>query len=354
MPPSITIRELSRLAECSHTTVALALHNNPRISAAMRERIQRLAREHGYRQNAVVSSLMSQLRTSRTTGAIEKLALLNWWDAPAAWRQDERGKELHAGICERTRELGYDLEEFWAAEPGMRATRLGRILHARGIRGVVMLSKIQPRGRTSLNWDLFAAATTNYTIVRPNLHRATHNYAHGAVLALRTLRHRGYLRIGYVATVKSEDRVNDGWLAGCLAHDYRVNRRLIVPPLLLNEWGGKELAEWIERHRPDVVVGNSDELRQAVLALGLRIPQDIGYASLDCLPGDPLIAGIDQMRREVGRKTVDLVVEQLESNEHGVPARPKTVMIDGAWHDGKSVRASNPSPARRNPAGSAD
>jgi len=346
MPPSITIRGIARLAKCSHTTVSLALRNDPKISTAARHRIQHIAKENGYTRNALVSNLMTQLRSSRNNPSREKLALISWWDAPEAWRQDERGRELHAGLCERARELGYDLEEFWAAQPGVSTARLGRILHARGIRGVVLLSKIQPRGRVSLNWDLFAAATTSYTVIRPNLHRATHYHFQGAVLALRNLRHRGYRRVGYVNTIESEDRVNDGWLAGYLAHEYRVHGTLAVPPLLLKGWNTAELKEWIERHRPDAVIGNGLPAYDALRSVGVRMPKDIGFVSLDCLASDHAIAGINQMRREAGRKVVDLVVEQMETNEYGIPARPKTVMVDGVWKDGDSVRAINPAPAR--------
>ena len=346
MPPSITIREIARLANCSHTTVSLALRNDPKISQAMRNRIQKIGKENGYTRNALVSNLMTQLRSSRSHRLREKLALLSWWDEPGAWRKDARGKELHAGICERTAELGYDLEEFWAAQPGVSIARLGRILHARGIRGVILLSKIQPRGRASLNWSQFAVATTSYTIIRPNLHRATHYHFQGAVLALRNLRHRGYRRVGYINTMGSEDRVNDGWLAGYLAHEYRVYRTLAIPPLLLKEWDKAELAEWVERYKPDAVIGNGLPAYEALQSIGLRAPKDIGFVSLDCLAGDPSLAGINQMRREAGRKVVDLVIEQLENNERGVPAQPKTVMVDGVWQDGASVRAINPSPVR--------
>lgn len=338
MPPSPTVRELARLAKCSQTTVSLALRNHPKISLATRNRIQALAKENGYTRDALVSSLMTQLRSSRRNRSVEKLALISWWDAPGAWRKDERGKELHAGIQERVAKLGYDIEEFWAAQHGLTAARLGRILHARGIRGVILLSKIQPRGRASLNWDLFSAATTNYTIVRPNLHRATHSHFQGAVLALRSLRHRGYRRVGYINTLESEDRVNDGWLGGYLAHECRVYRGLAVPPLLMKDWNKVELADWMERYRPDAVIGNGLAPYEALQAIGLKMPEDVAYASLDCLPSEVGFAGINQMRREVGRTVVDLVVEQLETNEHGVPVRPKTVMVDGVWQDGDSVR----------------
>jgi DNA-binding LacI/PurR family transcriptional regulator len=53
----VSIRDIARQAEVSHTTVSRALHNSPLISKHVRERIQGLARELGYVPNAVAQSL---------------------------------------------------------------------------------------------------------------------------------------------------------------------------------------------------------------------------------------------------------------------------------------------------------
>jgi hypothetical protein len=41
--------------------------------------------------------------------------------------------------------------------------------------------------------------------------------------------------------------------------------------------------------------------------------------------------GIDQQMDLVGAAATDLVVEQLQSNQYGVPAKPKTVYLVGRW-----------------------
>jgi hypothetical protein len=51
-----------------------------------------------------------------------------------------------------------------------------------------------------------------------------------------------------------------------------------------------------------------------------------------------LFAGVDQRESALGAATVDIVVEQLNTNSFGLPPVPKTVMIECAWRDGPSIR----------------
>lgn len=338
MKPQPTIRELAALIGCSHTTVALSLRNNPRIPEETRKRIQALAKKHGYRRDPLVSSLMTQLRTTRRVRARPKIALITWWDAPDAWRQNERGKRQHQGILARAHALGYDIEEFWGRAPGMTQTRLGRILHARGIQGIVFLATLTPRGRILFNWKLFAVAAASYTIFRKDVHRSSHNYAQGMTLALRELRHLGYSRVGYASELADEERVNNAWLSAYTGAQYLRHGAIPIPPLLAPTLDPETLGAWCETHRPQVVLGRSDQTLITLRKLGYRVPEDIGFASLDLLSGIETSAGVDQLREAVGARAVELVVEQLENNARGLPEHPKTVMIDGTWCAGATLR----------------
>jgi DNA-binding LacI/PurR family transcriptional regulator len=63
-----SISDIARAAGVSHPTVSRALRDSPLISAAVRERIQRLAQEMGYTPNAIAQSL--QTRRSNTIGLV--------------------------------------------------------------------------------------------------------------------------------------------------------------------------------------------------------------------------------------------------------------------------------------------
>jgi hypothetical protein len=127
-------------------------------------------------------------------------------------------------------------------------------------------------------------------------------------------------------------------MSAFMGYQYRVRPHDIIPPLLTRDWDQKRLAEWIDRHKIQVVVSNMHQVLDLLGKIGLRVPSDIGFASLDCLPSIDMCAGIDLRRDEVGAKTVDLVVEQLQNNELGLPPVPKTVNIEGVWCDGVTLK----------------
>src|SRR5215213_3801206 len=63
--PRPTIRTLAAIAGLTPAAVSMALRNHSRISAATRQRVQELARKHGYRPDPAVTKLMHHLRTHR-------------------------------------------------------------------------------------------------------------------------------------------------------------------------------------------------------------------------------------------------------------------------------------------------
>ena len=60
-------------------------------------------------------------------------------------------------------------------------------------------------------------------------------------------------------------------------------------------------------------------------------------AHLDLTAELPGCSGIDQNNERVGAAGVDLVVEQLQSNDFGLPENPKTVLIEGRWVPGTTA-----------------
>ncbi len=361
----LTIRQLAALAGVSQATVSMALHHHPRIAQGTRERILKLAEAHGYTPDPVVSSLMTRLRTARRERSCEKIAYLSFWKTADMWRGNINERAYYEGACERAEETGYEIEHFWAKEPGMNGTRLSRILYTRGIRGVVLGPLPRHLGHVSLDWRLFASAALGLTIAQPNVHRATHAYHDGMMLALRTLKRRGYRRIGFVNSALFERRVKHGWLSGFLTFQQQLPQSQRVPPLLPREWGlsdgplrsfpkspeigmhacaggmvwsPERFYKWLDEYRPEVIVSNTAHPLAFVREKGIRVPEEIGFASLHRLLDTDPWAGIDRLPRSIGAAGVDLVTGQLQNNEYGLPRCPKIVSIEGVWRDGPTVR----------------
>lgn len=339
MKKRMTLRELASLAGCSAVTVSLALRNHPRISRETRENVHRLAEKHGYRRDPIVSTLMNRLRSSRRSRPVDRIGVLTWWDTPNGERALPYGVQSHEGICRRADTLGYGVEFIWAREPGMTAKRLTQILHTRSIRGLILTTMPRARAHVSLDWKHFAVATLGYSILKPALHRATYSHFQGMIIALRTLRARGYKRIGFANLISQEDMANDAWLSAYLGYHYRSEGQIAIPPLLLPVWDFAKYAAWQRKYEPEFVLSNNTRPLDFLRDMKYEVPGQVGFASLDCMPGDTSYAGILQPRDRVSGKAVDLVVEQLENNEFGLPEIPKIVMVEGFWQNGPTVSA---------------
>ncbi|MDD5066158.1 MAG: LacI family DNA-binding transcriptional regulator, partial [bacterium] len=62
--PIVTINDIARIAKVDKSTVSRALQNSKRISKAVREKIQQLAKELNYYPNASAYSLRKKINHS--------------------------------------------------------------------------------------------------------------------------------------------------------------------------------------------------------------------------------------------------------------------------------------------------
>ncbi len=333
------LREIAARAGVSHTTVSLALRGDARLPAATRRRIEAIAERLGYRRDATLGELMARLRNIRARPAHATLGFVTAWPTRHGWSEAPNHRRFHAGALERSRELGYALDEFWLAEPGMRSERMTRILLARGIRGLILHSLPHPAGELSLGWNHFAAVTKGVTIVRPALHRVISSHYDDIRLVAAELASRQYRRLGLVLGEELNHRVDCAWLAGLHVYQRALRRADRVPPLILSRRNETaKFASWFAKHRPDALLFSDQPVPAWVAARGLKVPHDIGLVHLDWSPELSPLAGLDSDPEALGRAAVDLLVGQLHAHERGVPRHEKIVTIKGVWREGTSVR----------------
>ncbi|MGH7955475.1 MAG: LacI family DNA-binding transcriptional regulator, partial [Opitutaceae bacterium] len=207
-----SIRDIATRIGASHTTVSLALRNDPRITPATRQRVRRAARELGYHVDAVVSSLMARLRTMRAKPVQATLGFVTAWPTRNGWRSASNLQRFFVGAERRARDLGYALDELWLDEPGMTGERMTRILRARGIRGLILNSLPAAGGTLRLGWNHFACVTKGLTVVHPPVHRVVSSHYEDMQLVLHELARRRYRRIGLVLSEALSVRVDRAWL----------------------------------------------------------------------------------------------------------------------------------------------
>lgn len=354
-------------AGVSRMTVSRALKNHPSIPPATCRRVQRIAAQLGYRANPLVSALMAQLRNTSTPKVWPVIAFLAAHPDAVYASGHTYNAQLYAGAADRASQLGYKLERFSLIEPGMTWHRMRGLLHARGIPGIILPPLPDPIPAIDFDWTLFACATIGYSYKTHALHRAANDQFNTIRTAVRHLTGLGYERIGLAIRHEDDRRVENKWAGGFLSfHPYLPPRRKL--PVFLwhyqpsgprpapvdghEAWEGRVecppgFSAWIARHRPDAILSLQPLLvREWLASLGLRVPQDVALVSLNLQPNQSRFSGIDQNNALLGGAAVELVVEQIHHNEHGVPARAKTVMIMGDWIAGSTTRRRQEQPVR--------
>ncbi len=72
--------------------------------------------------------------------------------------------------------------------------------------------------------------------------------------------------------------------------------------------------------------------------LGLHIPEEVGFVSLSTRDEHPDVSGMTVPIEAMAGAVVDVVVAQVLRNERGLPKTPKCVLVEGAWHEGTTLR----------------
>lgn len=340
MKPRLSVRDLARHLKLSHTTVSLALRNDPRLTAATRRKVQRAARELGYRTDAVVSSLMAQLRTLRTKPGVAALGFVTAWPTRDAWRRSSNHQRFFDGAAKRARELGYSLTDFWLKEAGMTPGRMRRILLARGIRGLIVHSLPHAGGRLDLECQHFACVTKGLTVTHPPMHRVVSTHFEDMQLVLNQLAARRYARVGLVLSEALSVRVDRAWLAAYLLRQNEISPLHRVPALILKaDEGEPHFNTWFAGYQPDAILYSDQPVTEWVEKQNLRVPADVGLVHLDWSRELQPLAGLDSDPEALGEAAVNLLVGQLQANEFGEPRHEKIVAVRGHWVNGRSVRA---------------
>lgn len=336
-----SLGQIALQAGVSRAAVSMALRNHPRIPVATRQRIQSIAEKLGWRPNPLLAEAMSAIRAGQPPAERVTLAYITAHPKRDGWRRVPFFRRCHEGASARAAAAGYQLEHFWLGDADGHAARLGDILYARGIVGLLIAPLPEPRP-LDLQWSRFAAATVAYTLTEPRLNRAADNHCASARVAVARLHAAGRQRIGLALSSSYERRVHGLWSAGYLWQTHELG---IEDPTLLHR--PAELSEgtflaWVRRHRPDAIVGTDVRLLGWLRGAGYSLPGDVAFASLDLADADGTVAGVYQDAAGIGACAVDLLAGQLLRHERGVPEKPRTLIVDGRWCDGATAPPTPP------------
>ena len=345
-PPSH--RTIADLAGVSSATVSRALKKDPRLLPSTVARIEQIADELGYRRNPELSRVMSETASSRYRKTGETIVCVvtrpTPWDSVAAF---------FGAMTARGASYGFTVEPFRLFEDGMSAARANQILWARGTAGLIVLpppATMRKNGKITLpiEWDKFCAVEVDDVMTEPVLNRVRHNHLAGIWRALEELEILGYRRIGLCLMDSVEFDTHHRWTAGYLYWSRIRGFTDDLDPLICPEFSGKAIERWIGRQKIDAVIAPGVEVLHWMRQCGIRVPEEVGYASLDLIRvGAESVTGIDQRRDLLWSRAVDLLVTGIHHGDRGAPDHPSALTSPGEWHPGASCRQLEATPLAR-------
>lgn len=335
MPLRITINDIARECGISKSTVARALSNHPHVNVLTRALVAEKASELGYRPDPSLR-VLAQHRWNKPFEKGPALAVVavgerkvvgrTWW-----------------GFCQpltaAAQKLGYHLNEFFTGDyPSMK--KLGQVIEARGIRGVIFLPVVEPMRGEALDWSRFSAVSCGIGEFRLPIHSVDISFFSAVRLCWKQCRAKGYKRIGACLYSLPGPDTNDS-----LRHAAVLYEQSLLPrghtkiPIFKGEIGDDAgFLEWYDNHRPDVLISLSPTAYWLLKGKGVRAPEDVGFCVVDLGAANGIEAsGALSQRGRVAEFAIHWLDQMLRTNELGLPAIADEMFIEPVWTEGRTL-----------------
>lgn len=307
----ITIHDIARELGISASTVSRALNNNPRISAATRDKVQKMAASWGYLPNVMASSLRKG--KGNTVGVIVPNINRSFFS------------NIIGGIEEKLSLAGFNLMICQSNESLRKEKEALQTLMNARVDGIMMslsmetndyahLEQLLKRGIRMVFFDRVPETPATDAVVIDD---------HAAALKItRELIATGYrhpAHVGGSGTINVYRRRKAGYLEALSYAGIPEIAAHIVETNMTREGGRKAFRELMQTDpRPDAFVCAGDLAAHGIMLEamqhGYRIPEDLavsGFANEEFTPHiTPPLTSVDQKGIEIGRKAAGLFLAQ--------------------------------------------
>ena len=326
------MQELAGTLAVSASTVSRALRGDPRISPATRQRVVEAAERLGFCPDPGAANLVAHRWQRQVHAGTLNVAHLHRPGSSEAKRDYPLLKQAAA-------RAGITLDSM-AIETPKDLPPLRRILQNRGISGVLVQLQAT-RAEASLFQELaghFPLLVANHrqnyeigpSIVRDAFHRVRD--------AMIKVFERGYRRMALVIPASREpasseliDQMEAAWLL--VRHQYR--QRLMAKWLRYYDQQFPDYDREIRAHRFEAIIGFDDTTALSLQAQGIRMPRDIGFASM--ASRSEYYAGLTDSMPVVIEKSIDLLATMMRARQTGMELLALRHEIRAAWQEGASL-----------------
>lgn len=337
-----TLADIAAKAGVHVTTVSLALRDHPSIPPTTRARIRGVAKEFGYQRDPLLDALNFH-RARRTQTRSVNSAFVVHAGTTRLFSGNHYQPLVYAGAKAAAEARGHTLDIFVVGQGHLAPARLNTILNARGISGILLSTFEIDIEQLDLDWAQFCAVKIECLHLSPHLDAVSNDQLQVARLAMRRLRKLGYRRIGLATAREDQTRLAESFGMGVLVEQASLPEAECVPPLIFSlaevPMLPKLIPEWMREHNVDVIISNWNELFDTFATAGVRLPDDVAFASLDVPPSLPHVAGVVQNHRLVGQRAMEQLAIMTDAYQRGVLESQTITYIPGFWQDGVTAPA---------------
>lgn len=252
-----------------------------------------------------------------------------------------------AGAARQAEAMGYQLEAFPLKQPGLTHQRLSDMLYSRGISGLFIGAMEDPSMRLELDWSRFTSVALGHSLAWPILHRVSNHQLHSMRTCYQNTRALGYQRIGFLLLPRIDARTDYNLKASFLTEQSHEPSHERVPLLLIDEDDEEKFRWWYTRYKPDVIIyaGTDLNIFTWLENMKLEAPRDLGLVNAGLHNTSGPVTGMHHNMDQVGAAAIDLLISEMQKNAKGIPASPKTVLLEGTWVEGTTAIRSRPAPS---------
>lgn len=335
----MTIREIAIAAGVSKSTAAYALHNDRRVKSGTRKLVLETAEKLGYRRDPSLESLVAYRWPEKRKKYRDVVALLTVVPPNPNWARDTmRSKALIAA----SEMLGFSISPFAFSDYKTPAS-LSRVLQARGINMLLLGAELKSLlSYEGFRWDSFYMVEIGRGIEKHIVHSIHTGIADSVELALKKCFEHGFKRIGLSLPRHSED-------------DYGFNRRVASFQYGMKQWAPLDevipvhvwsplwergdsvtLKKWLNRYKPEVVIGLNGTVLYQIERVSGSVPEQIRFISLHANSESEKIAGIDLDFKGHAIASLRMLSGLRSMGEMGIPQYPERVVLPPRWVGGAS------------------
>jgi len=337
--PRATQKDIAKRLGIHRSTVSLVFKNHPAVAEKTKQLVLKTASKLGYAPDPMLASLAAYRQRQRQSSFHGTLAWLVNRLPDFDWKANPHYGKYFSGAVDRARRHGYLVDVLDLNTRGMTPQRLGGIMRARNISGILVCPQPYHRRELSFPWEHFSHVTFGHSLTSPRLHMVTAAHYHAVRKCMILLKEHGFHRIALAIAREDNARADDAYLSAYLGQQHLSQEHAAIPPYLggYDTFGkGEALEQWLVAHKPDALVTNNFRILTHLRTFGLQTPKDLSVLCPSLPDPDAQLTGILEDSFHIGEVAVDFLVGLIQHGIRGVPTQPQRIHVEGLWNTGSS------------------